>query len=534
LPVLSLRTRSTAVVVLILFSAGVLITYFNSVTAQRMEFRDSEKDAQLMVAEFNFTTSSSQEVDPKTLAAKAELARKLNTDAEFIGFFKYVVPDSMSLIAFAGKDLSDSEMAYARARLKRNAPFNSVIAGYSLYYYSKLFLSDGSVWGNVLIKISLGQVRQVVLRNWVVGFGITLAISVFSSLLLLFAMRLTFLRPFEDLANAMSEAATGKLETRLSLTSGAEFRVLSSIFNKMMTEVQKAHEIIRSEVRQREDYNMRLQNEISIAIEALHEKSSEIISLQEKLSAFESQAALGKISSKLAHELGSPLNAIYTSVQLLLENDISPNEKNKLSVIQRQVEAMITIINSLLQTRKIAMPNRKDVVLSDLIDEMRMVMEPKLEDKPIELHIEVENPGAVINADHVQIQQVLINLLNNSIESIQARTNGKNSGKIELKVYEDVKFGKQDAGFPNVRFDVSDNGNGVQKEIVHQLFNDFIESKKPNGNGIGLVICKEIIDRHNGKIFLSRNSENGSTFSVVLPLSGIGKSSSVASTQAVP
>lgn len=514
-PVLSLRTRSTALVVLILFAAGILITYFNAVSAQRMEFRDSVNDARLMAAELNSTALSSQEVDIQTLAAKAELARKLNSDVEFIGFFKYVGPDSASLVAFAGKDLSDSEVTYAKARLKNKVA--SVIAGYSLYYYSKLFQNDGKAWGYVLIKTSLGNVRQIVLRNWAVGFGITLAISVFSSVLLLFAMRLTFLRPFEDLANAMREAASGKLDTRLFITSGTEFRALSSIFNQMMSEVQKAHEITRSEVRQREDYNLRLQNEISIAIDALHEKSNEVISMQEKIRTFESQAALGKISSKIAHELGSPLNAIYTSVQLLMENDLPPDTKNKLTMIERQVETMIGIINSLLQTRKIAVPRKQTVILSDLVEEMKLVMEPRLKGTPIKLDIKLQNPSAAISADHIQIQQVLINLLNNSIESIEARKDQNTSGKIELKAYEDEEFKGWGKGISGIRIDISDNGEGVSKEIIPQLFNDFINSKKTNGNGIGLVICKEIIDRHGGKIFLSRNSEQGSTFSVILP-----------------
>jgi signal transduction histidine kinase len=480
-----------------------------------MEFRDSKKDAQLMAAELDSTARSSQGVDIRTLTAKAELARKLNSDAEFIGFFKYVGPDSASLVAFAGKDLSDSEITYAKTKLRNKSA--SVIVGYSLYHYSKLVQNDGKVWGYALIKISLENVRQIVLRNWAVGFGITLAISIFSSVLLLFAMRLTFLRPFEDLANAMREAASGKLDTRLFITSGTEFRAISSIFNQMMSEVQKAHEIIRSEVRQREDYNLRLQNEISIAIDALHEKSSEIISMQEKLRTFESQAALGKVSSKLAHELGSPLNAIYTSVQLLMENDLSPDTKNKLTMIERQVETMIGIINSLLQTRKIAVPRKQNVVLSDLVEEMKLVMEPRLKETPISLDIELENPGATISADHIQIQQVLINLLNNSIESIETRKDQKPSGKIELKVYEDPESKRSGSAVPCIRFDVSDNGEGVPLEIVPQLFSDFINSKKANGNGIGLVICKEIIDRHGGRIFLSKTSEKGSTFSVILP-----------------
>ncbi len=261
-PVLSLRTRSTAVVVLILFAAGILITYLNSVSAQRMEFRDSTKDAELMAAEFRSSTTSSKNVDIQTLVTEADLALRLNQDARFIGFFRKAGPDSASMVAFAGEDLSDSEITSAKARLKSDAPASSAVSGYSLYYCSKLFQNDGKVWGCALIKISLEQVRQVVLRNWAIGVGITSTICIFASVLLLFAMRLTFLRPFDDLAKAMKSAAAGKMDTRLHITSGTEFKTLTLIFNQMMSELQKAHEIIRSEVKQSEDFNKRLQNEI--------------------------------------------------------------------------------------------------------------------------------------------------------------------------------------------------------------------------------------------------------------------------------
>ena len=506
-------------VVLILLAAGILITYFNSVTAQRMEIRNIEKEARLMATEFSLTMNSSQDEGVQTLLKQATLAIKLNSEAKFIGFFRQTSLNSDSLAAYVGGNLSDSEITRSSVKLKNNLSTSSVIMGYSFYYYSKLVHDDGTVWGYVLIKMSLEEVRQIALRNWAIGFGITLGISIFSSVLLLFAMRLTFLQPFGYLAEAMREAATGKLDTRLSITSGAEFRTISSIFNQMMTELQNAHEIIRSEIRKREDYNLRLQNEISIAIEALHEKSSEIISLQEQLRAFEAQAALGKVASKLAHELGSPLNAIYTSVQLLLENDLPRDERRKITVIQRQVEVMIGIINALLQARKVAMPLRQDVVLSSLIEEMKLVMEPRLKGKPIHFDIRIENPNSIIYADHIQIQQVLINLLNNAIESIEASKDRNSAGKIELVAREDREFKSWNSGFPNIRFDVSDNGGGVPDEIVPQLFNDFINSTKNDGNGIGLVICKEIIERHGGKIFLSENSEEGATFSVILPAS---------------
>ena len=517
MPTLSLRTRITAVVVLILFAAGLLITYFNSIATEKMLFRDAESSAQLIAAEFNLATRSTMKTDTLTLEVNARLALRLLHEAEFIAFFQRVGPDSLSLVASAGKIPEANHLAFVRSTLVndflKKTPVASVRYGNSLYSYSVLLRDKDQVWGYAVTEVTLRSVRQTVRRSQVIGATITLAVSVFASILLLFAMRLTFLRPFGDLEKAMRDAAAGDMDMRLSLSSGAEFRTLSSIYNEMMTELQRAHEISRSEVRRQEEYNDRLKREIAVATESLREKSNEIMAMQEKLRLFESQASLGKVASKLAHELGSPLNAIYTSVQLMMENNIPESGKKKLRVIERQVETMIGIINRSLQARKIAMPSKQRVVLKNLVEETKLVMDPKLSDKSITLVVSLDAPTAVLDVDPVQIQQVLINLLNNSIDAIESKKDTESSGRITVNVYED-----KNQGYRNLRFDVSDNGNGVPQEIVGQLFSDFINSTKPNGNGIGLVICKEIVDRHGGRIFLSKTSNEGSTFSLIIPL----------------
>lgn len=502
---------------LILFAAGLLITYFNSIATERMLFRDAENNAQLIAAEFNLTTRSAQGVDTLVLAASARLALRLLHEAEFIGFFQRVTPDSLSLMAFAGKPLDADELVFVVATLKNARPNGlpalSVKHGNSLYSYSVLLYGAGQVWGYALTDVTLSKVRQTVRRNLATGAAITLAVSIFASVLLLLAMRLTFLRPFDDLAEKMRDAAGGNLGARLSLSSGTEFRTLSSIFNEMMSELEKAHGIIRSEVKRQAEYNITLQKEIAAATDSLREKTDEIIALQEKLRLFESQAALGKVASRIAHELGSPLNAIYTSVQLLLENDIPVDAKKKLRLIERQAETMTAIINSSLQARKIAMPSKQKVPLKNLVEETRLVMEPRLKGKSVVFKVQLEESSAVISADPVQIQQVLMNLLNNSIEAIESRKKKESPGRIDLRAYKD-----KESESPSVRIDVSDNGEGIPQEIANQLFSDFIDSKKPAGNGIGLVICKEIVDRHGGKIFLAESSVKGSTFSMILPV----------------
>ena len=81
-PALSLRTRITAVVVLILFASGILITYFNSVATEKMLFRDAENSSELIASEFNLATRSSPKVDAAILKSSARLALRLLPDAE--------------------------------------------------------------------------------------------------------------------------------------------------------------------------------------------------------------------------------------------------------------------------------------------------------------------------------------------------------------------------------------------------------------------------------------------------------------------
>lgn len=502
--------------VLILFAAGLLITYFNSVTTERMLFLDAEDSAELIAAEFNLATSTSTEVEPSILTANARLALRLLPDAEFIGFFKKVGPDSIVLAANAGRTLTKAELEFLRTTFLKSGnvkpPLSAVRTGSSLFSYSILRFGKDQIWGYALTEITLSKVRQVVRRNQETGAIITLLVSVLASILLLFAMRLTFLKPFGDLAGAMRDVAGGNMDARFIPSSGEEFKTISRIFNNMIGDLKKAHEINRTKMLEKEEYNIRLQKEIELATNELKQKTTEIISLQEQLRSFESQAALGKLATKLAHEVGSPLNAIYASVQLLLENDISSEERRKLGVIQRQVENMISIINRALQARKIAVPAKIKSPVRSLIDEVKSVMESKLRETSIRLNVRLDTPELVLNADPVQIQQVLINLINNSIEAITAKRRNGRQETIGLRVYEEKAQGGS-----QIRINVEDNGGGVSQDIVGQLFVDFINSKKPNGNGIGLVICKEIVESHGGKIFLARTSETGSTFSVLLP-----------------
>lgn len=519
IPTLSLRTRLTAVVVVILLSAGFLISYLNSISIQRTLIHTAENSATLITSEFKLAIRGYSILDSTVLSSNSRLALKLLPETEFVGVYSLDSTNrTLRMVSYAGTDLSDSENSYLRNRLTRidslQMPISETYAG-AVYSFDRLRLQNKRLCGYVVAKVSLQKVSKAVRKYQEAGAIITIAVGILASILLLYALKLTFLEPFNEFGKAMLSAADGNLSTRLSIRTGTEFRSLSSIFNEMMERLEDAHEVIADEMKSQEDFNERLQHEIKQATERIRKQSNEIISLQEKLRAFESQAAMSKAAARLAHEVGSPLNAVYTSVQLLLEQNVSPEAQKKLQLIKRQVEKMIAIINNSLRTAEPSALRKKKITVENLIEETRMIVDLRLANDGIAFQIKTDDPSLSLEIDPVQIQQVLINLINNAADAIVNNTRGNSNikGSIELHVWKDRSNNGE-----IVHFDISDNGGGISQDIVPKLFNEYVSSKKPHGNGMGLIICKEIAERHGGKLYLSKNSPLLTTFSLEIPI----------------
>ncbi|MGC8653254.1 MAG: sensor histidine kinase [Candidatus Kryptoniota bacterium] len=514
-----MRTRLTAVVVLILLAAGFLISYLNSISIERTLIHTAENSATLITSEFKLTIRGYPNLDSTVLSSNLHLAMKLLPEAQFIGVYSLDSNNkSVRLLTYSGTSISDSENGYLTSRLTKidSVPVPiSETNGDFVYSFDRLRLQNKKPCGYVVAKISLQKITKTVRRYQEAGALITIAVGILASILLMYALKLTFLEPFNEFGRAMLAAADGNLRTRLSIQTGAEFRKLSLIFNEMMDRLEEAHEVIAYEMKSQENFNERLQHEIDQATERIRKQSNEIITLQEKLRIFESQAAMSKAAAKLAHEVGSPLNAVYTSVQLLLEQNVSPEAQKKLQLIERQVEKMIAIINSSLRDSEASSLLKKQITVRNLIDETKMIVDLRLTNEGIEFRTKADDPLLTLEIDPIQIQQVLINLINNAADAIRDNTRGNSTTEkfIELHVWKETKNNVE-----VVHIDVSDNGGGVPDEMVPKLFNEYISSKKPHGNGMGLIICKEIAEKHGGKLYLSRNGPAVTTFSLEIPI----------------
>ena len=148
---------------------------------------------------------------------------------------------------------------------------------------------------------------------------------------------------------------------------------------------------------------------------------------------------------------------------------------------------------------------QEEVDINELIQEMIALLRAEATKHSISIHGDLSLYLPLIMADRVQLQQVLMNLMLNSIEAMR----GMNTpGKLTIKSQQD------DSG--QLLISVMDTGVGIPPEKIEQIFNPFFTSK-PEGTGMGLAISRSIIGAHGGRLWAVSNPESGATFHFTLP-----------------
>ena len=237
---------------------------------------------------------------------------------------------------------------------------------------------------------------------------------------------------------------------------------------------------------------------------------------------------LGEMTSGLAHELNQPLCAITTYAQTCLRViDSEYDKKAKLRYGLEQVVKQADLAGAILKrlrnfARKRVLPKRC-VDMRDIVNEVATLSDTELTEKGIVLSIEHNDTHLQTMADPIQLEQVLLNLLRNSVDAMVDLPAGRRLITIRLS-----KTGDQE-----VKTTLSDCGHGCSEDIVERLFEPFYTTK-PNGLGIGLGISQSIIESHGGRLFLEHNGPAGASFSFTLPTASAATKQSTAAIVSEP
>lgn len=220
---------------------------------------------------------------------------------------------------------------------------------------------------------------------------------------------------------------------------------------------------------------------------------------------------MGEMAAAMAHELNQPLSAIatYTAAcqRLLGRGEESITEvMAALKEIGAQAHRAGEVIQRMRDFTRSRESLRKVAQLGALIDEVRPLAELDAKANEVQLTIEVDPDLPPINADRVQIQQVILNLLRNGVDAMADTPSGRR--RLRLHAWRD--------GERTVRVDITDAGHGVPEGVRTRLFTPFFTTKD-TGMGMGLAISRSIISAHGGKLDCSNEAGGGATFFFVLP-----------------
>ena len=228
--------------------------------------------------------------------------------------------------------------------------------------------------------------------------------------------------------------------------------------------------------------------------------------------------ALGELSSSLAHELTHPLTAILSNAQaaqrFLADDNVDLDEVREiLNDIVTQDQRAGEVIHGLRLLLQKGEPQKQcdDVDLNEVILDVVNLMRSDLINRNVTLDTNLAQKLPAIAGDRVQLQQVLLNLALNGCEAMA----DYNSSERRLLIASQWENGA-------VRVSVADRGSGIPEEKMQQVFERFFTTKK-EGMGLGLSVCRTIIDAHRGKIWATNDAGCGATFHFSLPIVGAGK-----------
>ena len=281
------------------------------------------------------------------------------------------------------------------------------------------------------------------------------------------------LSPLSSLSTALSRIREGIYGEKIAYSSKDEIGELAETFNRM-----------------------------SITIKQKEDEAQKI------------EIAKDEFLAMITHELKTPLVPIQGYADILLGGhlgELNKNQKERVEIIKSSSESLLELISDLLDAQKLELGQLKIKAqvnnLKSTLDKAITAMAPQAISDQVELTHNLKGDSYALY-DEERIQQVLANLIKNSIRAVQPKT-----GKVEVLV-EDYKN--------DYKIYVRDNGKGIPKTAMDKIFKKFYQvdtstTREKGGSGLGLAICKGIIEAHGSEIQFESELGRGTTFSFILP-----------------
>ncbi|MBI5118295.1 HAMP domain-containing protein [Candidatus Poribacteria bacterium] len=361
----------------------------------------------------------------------------------------------------------------------------------------------------------LSRAKRNIITTTVIVVGLTLLVIV--PIFILTVSRTV--GPIRELSRASAAVAEGDLDQYVPVRTGDEVGELSESFNKMVADLKKYREEL-------ERWNQTLEERVA-------ERGRQLADAQAKLIQSTKLAAIGELAAGLAHELNNPLAGIYAFLQVLadavrarglkhLSDEEAESFEKNLVYVEREIRRCKSIIGSLLTFARVSEKNFALLDLNSIVRDTLGFMQSNLKKGNVEVETHFAEDLPPVKGDSNELQQVFLNII------VNARKAMSRGGKLIVGTSAD----KEDR---LVRASVKDTGEGIKPEIMDKIFDPFFTTREPGeGTGLGLSISYGIIRDHGGEILVDSKVDEGSTFTVILPVAseemaeGVPASSSAA------
>ena len=285
----------------------------------------------------------------------------------------------------------------------------------------------------------------------------------------------TFITPILELKRATRDVAAGQLDARVEIRTGDEFEQLGDAFNTM---------------------------------------ANRLVNLQEDVKRQERQAMFGRVAAGLVHDLLHPIQNVGNNTRLLLREDLDAESRHDCGrIVERELTTVKRFLDDLHNIVKPKPIERFPMDVNGSVAEVLEAMRPEGDRNAVTVEALYAPGPLVIDGDRFGIDRVLRNLVTNAIQATES------GGRVVIATSRaDVR----------VEITVTDTGSGIPAERLNAIFDEFVTTKR-RGLGLGLAICKRIVEQLDGTIVVHSAVGRGTTFTLGFPVSNARPARAVAS-----